>query len=160
DGVDVYGLIRRAESEQRRIPPRLAIFIARAVAKALSSVHGATDAEGAPLHIVHRDVTPSNIYLSNQGEVKLGDFGIARVTRAPHSSGQATAGLKGKFGYLAPEQVAGEEFDHRADLFSLAVVLGDLLIGRRIFPGNGQLAVLLAIRDVNIEPLRRHASSF
>ncbi|HEU5077284.1 MAG TPA: serine/threonine-protein kinase, partial [Polyangiaceae bacterium] len=123
------------------------------------SVHEATDSDGAPLYIVHRDVTPSNIYLSNQGEVKLGDFGIARVTRAPRSSGQPTAGLKGKFGYLAPEQVAGEEFDHRADLFSLAVVLGELLIGRRVFPGNGQLAVLLAIRDVNIEPLRRQADS-
>jgi len=158
DGVDVYGLLRRAETEQRKIPPRLAVFIACAVARALSSVHEATDSDGAPLYIVHRDVTPSNIYLSNRGDVKLGDFGIARVTRAPRS-GQPTAGLKGKFGYLAPEQVAGEEFDHRADLFSLAVVLGELLIGRRVFPGNGQLAVLLAIRDVNIEPLRRQAGT-
>jgi serine/threonine-protein kinase len=158
DGVDVYGLLRRAETEQRRIPARLAVFIASAIARALSSVHDATDSEGAPLYIVHRDVTPSNIYLSNQGEVKLGDFGIARVTHAPRS-GQPTAGLKGKFGYLAPEQVAGEEFDHRADLFSLAVVLGELLIGKRVFPGNGQLAVLLAIRDVNIEPLRRQAGT-
>jgi serine/threonine-protein kinase len=158
DGVDVYGLLRRAESEQRRIPVRLAVFVARAAARALSSVHAACDRDGRPLSIVHRDVTPSNIYLSSKGEVKLGDFGIARITRAPRSSGQPTAGLKGKFGYLAPEQVAGEEFDHRADLFTLAVVLGELLIGRRIFPGNGQLAVLLAIRDVNIEPLRRQAS--
>jgi len=158
DGVDVYGLLRRAEAEQRKIPARLAVFIASAVARALSSVHEASDSDGAPLFIVHRDVTPSNIYLSNQGEVKLGDFGIARVTRMPRS-GQPTAGLKGKFGYLAPEQVAGEEFDHRADLFSLAVVLGELLIGRRVFPGNGQLAVLLAIRDVNIEPLRRQAGT-
>lgn len=158
DGVDVYGLLRRAEAEQRKIPARLAVFIAAAVARALSSVHEASDSDGAPLFIVHRDVTPSNIYLSNQGEVKLGDFGIARVTRMPRS-GQPTAGLKGKFGYLAPEQVAGEEFDHRADLFSLAVVLGELLIGRRVFPGNGQLAVLLAIRDVNIEPLRRQAAT-
>lgn len=159
DGVDVYGLLRRAETEQRKIPARLAAYIAHAIARALSSVHGATDSDGTPLYIVHRDVTPSNIYLSKTGEIKLGDFGIARVTRAPRSNGQPTAGLKGKFGYLAPEQVAGEEFDHRADLFSLAVVLGELLIGRRVFPGNGQLAVLLAIRDVNIEPLRRQASS-
>ena len=135
DGVDVYGLLRRAETEQRRIPARLAVFIACAIARALSSVHDATDSDGAPLFIVHRDVTPSNIYLSNQGEVKLGDFGIARVTRAPRS-GQPTAGLKGKFGYLAPEQVAGEEFDHRADLFSLAVVLGELLIGKARVSGQ------------------------
>jgi serine/threonine-protein kinase len=69
-------------------------------------------------------------------------------------------GLKGKFGYLAPEQVAGEPFDHRADLFALVALLGEMLIGERVFPGSGQLAVLLAIRDANIEPLRSAAQTF
>ncbi len=99
---------------------------------------------------MHRDVTPSNVYLSVSGDVKLGDFGIARVER----EGRVTHpnGLKGKFGYLAPEQVAGEPFNHRVDLFALSAVLGEMLIGERVFPGNGQYAVLLAIRDGNIEP--------
>ena len=72
---------------------------------------------------------------------------------------QPTVGLKGKFGYLSPEQIAGEPFDHRADLFSLTVVFGEMLIGERVFPGSGQLAVLLAIRDGNFEPLRRRQSN-
>jgi serine/threonine protein kinase len=154
EGVDLYRLLRRAESEQRRLPAGLAVFIAREVLAALSSVHAAKDDAGSALNIVHRDVTPSNIYLSVEGHVKLGDFGIARFEQGLKPT-QHSAGLKGKFGYLAPEQVAGEPFDHRADLFALAAVLGEMLIGERVFPGSGQLAVLLAIRDVNIEPLRR-----
>ena len=161
DGVDLYRLLRRVDAEQRKFPPGLAAFIALRVASALVAVHTAHDHEGNALHIVHRDVTPSNIYLSTDGQVKLGDFGIARfeqrVKPAQSSSGGAT-GLKGKFGYLAPEQVAGEPFDHRADLFALTAVFGEMLIGERVFPGSGQLAVLLAIRDVNIGPLRQAAS--
>ncbi|HEY2409509.1 MAG TPA: serine/threonine-protein kinase [Polyangiaceae bacterium] len=158
DGVDLYRLLRRADAEQRRFPPGLAAFIAREVANALEAVHAAKDSDGNALHIVHRDVTPSNIYLSLDGHVKLGDFGIARFEQRVKPA-QPSVGLKGKFGYLAPEQVAGEPFDHRADLFALTAVFGEMLIGERIFPGSGQLAVLLAIRDVNIEPLRRMAGT-
>jgi serine/threonine-protein kinase len=157
EGVDLYRLLRRAEVEERAIPPGVAVHIARRVADALAAVHEARDSDGNDLHIVHRDVTPSNVYLSVDGDVKLGDFGIARVKRGKTT--HPTAGLKGKFGYLSPEQVAGEAFDHRADLFSLAVVLGEVLIGERVFPGSGQLAVLLAIRDVDITPLRRKADA-
>jgi eukaryotic-like serine/threonine-protein kinase len=157
DGVDLYRLLRRAESEQRRFPPALAAHIAREVAEALTAVHGARDNEGNVLHIVHRDVTPSNILLSTEGVVKLGDFGIARFEHRMKPTQNSGGGLKGKFGYLSPEQVAGEPSDHRADLFALTAVFGEMLIGERVFPGSGQLAVLLAIRDVNIEPLRRAA---
>ncbi len=156
EGVDLYRLLRFTEAEQQTIPTALSVYIVRSVAAALGAVHSARDANQEPLHIVHRDVTPSNVYLSTGGAVKLGDFGIARVSehvRAP----SANPGLKGKFAYLAPEQIAGEPFDHRADLFALAAILGELLIGERVFPGSGQLAVLLAIRDANIEPLRRKA---
>lgn len=158
EGVDLYRLLRRAESESRPIPPGLAVHVIRQVAAALAAVHSARGPDGEPLQIVHRDVTPSNVYLSLDGDVKLGDFGIARVSERVRPP-SATAGLKGKFAYLSPEQIAGEHFDHRADLFALAAILGELLIGERIFPGSGQLAVLLAIRDVNIEPLRRKADS-
>lgn len=159
EGVDLYRLLRRSESEQRRIPVGVAVFIARSVLSALAAVHSAVNARGEPLLIVHRDVTPSNVYLSVEGVVKLGDFGIARVEQRTQPAPPA-GGLKGKFGYLAPEQVAGEPFDHRADLFALAALLGEMLIGERVFPGSGQLAVLLAIRDANIEPLRSAAPSF
>lgn len=155
EGVDLFRLLRRAENDQRPLSHELCVYIAARVASALSAVHAACDAQGVPLEIVHRDVTPSNVYLSNEGAIKLGDFGIARVSEPRVRPTQPTAGLKGKFGYLAPEQIAGEPFDHRADLFALTVVLGEMLIGERIFPGSGQLAVLLAIRDGNFEPLRR-----
>jgi len=158
EGVDLYRMLRRADAEQRRVPPGLAAFIAMRVASALSAVHTAHDSDGNALHIVHRDVTPSNIYLSIDGQIKLGDFGIARFEQRVKPA-QPSVGLKGKFGYLAPEQVAGEPFDHRADLFALTAVFGEMLIGERVFPGSGQLAVLLAIRDVNIGPLRQAASS-
>ena len=159
DGVDLYRLLRRCESEQRRLSTGVAVYIVRSLLSALTAVHQATDKHGNPLRIVHRDVTPSNVYLSIDGGVKLGDFGIARVEQ-PTQPQASAGGLKGKFGYLAPEQVAGESFDHRADLFAAAALFGELLIGERVFPGSGQLAVLLAIRDANIEPLRSASLKF
>jgi serine/threonine protein kinase len=156
-GVDAFRLMRRTQSETTRIPPNVGIYIARELCKALACVHALVDEDANPLGIVHRDVTPSNIYLSEAGEVKLGDFGIAR-SFAEKPRAQGTHVLKGKYGYLAPEQVSGEPFDHRADLFSLAVVLSEMMIGQALFPGAGQLAVLLAIRDCRIDPLRASMS--
>jgi serine/threonine protein kinase len=154
EGLDLYRMLRRLDADDKDLPIEISVFVARQIAAALEAVHAAKDDAGRPLRIVHRDVTPSNVYLSVKGEIKLGDFGIARVEEEARST---LGGLKGKFGYLAPEQVSGEEFDHRADLFALAAILGELLIGERVFPGGGQLAVLLAIRDGNIDPLRREA---
>src|SRR5262245_13086494 len=152
-GVDAYRLMRRAQSETRRLPPAVAIYVARELCKALDCVHGLKDENGKPYAIVHRDVTPSNVYLSVTGAVKLGDFGIAR-SFAENTRATGNHVLKGKYGYLSPEQVSGEPFDYHADLFSLAVVLAEMLIGQSLFPGAGQLAVLLAIRDCRIDPLR------
>lgn len=154
DGVDCYRLLRRLRHEGRSCPITVAIHIVREVLHALECVHSALDSSGAPLGIIHRDVTPSNIYLARDGRVKLGDFGIARSTSRATMRNAASAMLKGKIAYLAPEQVAGEEFDSRADLFSVASVLAEMLLGKPLFPGAGQLAILLAIRDCNIDPLR------
>jgi serine/threonine-protein kinase len=154
DGVDGYRLLRRLRHEGRACPTPVAIHVVREVLKALDCVHNAYDSSGSPLGIIHRDVTPSNIYLSREGRAKLGDFGIARSTSRATMRNAASAMLKGKIAYLAPEQVAGEEFDHRADLFSVASVLAEMLLGKPLFPGAGQLAILLAIRDCKIDPLR------
>lgn len=154
DGVDGYRLLRRLRQDNETLPIGVSIYIAREVLRALQSVHAAKDpTSGGSLGIVHRDVSPSNIYLSKNGTVKLGDFGIARSTTRTTLRSEAGQVLKGKFAYLAPEQVAGENADHRADLFSLATVLAEMLLNRPLFPGGGQLAILLAIRDCNIDAL-------
>lgn len=153
DGVDGYRLVRHVRQTGVPLPLNVTLYIAREVLKALACVHAAHDPLGSELGIVHRDVTPSNIYISTEGVVKLGDFGIARsVTRMTLRS-DAGQVLKGKFAYLAPEQVAGEDADHRADLFSLATVLAEMILGKPLFPGGGQLSVLLAIRDCRVDAL-------
>ena len=153
DGVDGYRLIRRMRQDGMMLPVGVTVYVAREILNALGSVHEARDPSGADLVIVHRDVSPSNIYLGKDGTAKLGDFGIARsLSRITLRSEQGHV-IKGKFAYLAPEQVAGENADHRADLFSLATVLAEMLLGKPLFPGSGQLAVLLAIRDCNITAL-------
>ncbi|CAN5924407.1 hypothetical protein BH11MYX4_BH11MYX4_19920 [soil metagenome] len=155
DGVDGYRLLRRLRQDDELLPVGVAIYIAREVLRALESVHAARDPlSGGALGIVHRDVSPSNIYLSKDGKVKLGDFGIARSTTRTTLRSEAGQVLKGKFAYLAPEQVAGEPSDHRADLFSLGTVLAEILLNRPLFPGGGQLAILLAIRDCKVDALQ------
>ncbi|MBL8744692.1 MAG: serine/threonine protein kinase, partial [Myxococcales bacterium] len=151
-GADLSRLIRRARAEERSLGVPLTIHIARELCAGLAYVHDLVDERGFPLGVVHRDVTPSNILLSRHGETKLGDFGIAHVDKS--ALDRASLALKGKYAYLAPEQVSGDHFDHRADLFSLAVVVSEMLIGQPLFPGAGQLAVLLAIRDARIDALR------
>jgi serine/threonine protein kinase len=153
EGCDAYRLLRRLSQQQQTLSVKVAVHVAREVLRALASVHSAQDKNGVPLGIIHRDVTPSNLYLARNGVVKLGDFGIARSTSRATLKNNEASKLKGKFAYLAPEQVAGEPFDHRADLFSLATVLSEMILGQPLFPGSGQLAVLLAIRDTRIDPL-------
>jgi serine/threonine-protein kinase len=157
DGVDGYKLLRRLRQENITLPTGVAVHVAREVLHALASVHQAKNPQGEPLGIVHRDVSPSNIYLSKDGRVKLGDFGIARALNRVSLRSEGGQVLKGKFAYLAPEQVAGEESDQRADLFSLGTILAEMLMNQPLFPGGGQLAVLLAIRDCKTEALDRVA---
>jgi hypothetical protein len=154
DGCDLFRLLRRLANASRTLGRGISVYAARELLRALESVHTARDAAGQPMVIIHRDVTPSNIYLSADGRVKLGDFGIARSANRSTLSTTGGPVLKGKFAYLAPEQVASEGFDQRADLFATAVVLAEMLLGRPLFAGSGQLAVLLAIRDCRIDPLR------
>jgi serine/threonine-protein kinase len=153
DGVDGYRLLRKMRQEGQTMAVGLAVHIGCEVLRALDYVHSAKDEKGKPLGIVHRDVTPSNIYLSKEGRTKLGDFGIARSSTRMTLRSEHGEVLKGKFGYLAPEQVSSEPFDGRADLFSMATVLSEMLLGKPLFPGGGQLAVLLAIRDCRVEAL-------
>jgi serine/threonine protein kinase len=152
-GVDLWRLTRWLARGGRALGIPLAIHVTRRLLFGLHAVHEALDADGTPLGVVHRDVSPSNVLLSDTGEVKLGDFGIAQ-TLLQQSFPQATGAgrTKGKLGYLAPEQVRGQDSDRRADVFAAGVLAAELLMGRPLFTGGSELAILLAIRDAQIRP--------
>ncbi|MEM1418497.1 MAG: serine/threonine-protein kinase, partial [Myxococcota bacterium] len=150
-GCDLWRLTRWLVREGRTLGVPLALHVVEELLRGLEAVHGARDEAGRPLDIVHRDVSPSNVLLSTEGAVKLGDFGIAKATLREERS-RASLGAKGKIGYLAPEQVTGERPDQRADVFSAAVILAELLLGRPLFGCGSELAILLAIRDANVQP--------
>jgi serine/threonine-protein kinase len=152
-GPDLAALLARLRARGRRMPTALSAWIAGRVAEALHHAHGARDAAGWPLGVVHRDVSPQNVLLSFGGEVKLTDFGIAW---APGQGRRDEGGvLRGKVGYMSPEQAEGRELDRRADLFALGAVLHEMLSGERLFRGDSDLAVLQRIRAGEVPPPSR-----
>jgi Protein kinase domain len=128
-GGDLRTLLRKAKRRGHRFSAGAAIYIARQVLAALSYAHVKLDNDGTPLQLIHRDVSPSNVLLSLNGEVKLTDFGIAKA--ATHTS--QFYKVKGKIGYMSPEQARSQELDHRSDLYSLAVCFYEVLTGERLF---------------------------
>jgi len=132
-GGDLRSLLKRAKRRGKRFSPAAAIFICREVLSALAYAHVKRDFDGQPLKLIHRDVSPSNILLSYNGEVKLTDFGIAKA--ATHTS--LFYKVKGKIGYMSPEQARSETLDSRSDLYSLAVCMYEVLTGERLFVHAG-----------------------
>lgn len=132
-GGDLRTLLKRAKRRGRRFSPAAAIYICREVLSALTYAHAKRDFDGKPLRLIHRDVSPSNILVSYAGEVKLTDFGIAKA--ATHNS--LFYKVKGKIGYMSPEQAKSESLDHRSDLYSLAVCFYEILTGERLFVHAG-----------------------
>ncbi|HVV85367.1 MAG TPA: serine/threonine-protein kinase, partial [Kofleriaceae bacterium] len=155
DGIDVLELLRECARTQIRLPAPLAVLIARDVLDALDYAHTATGPDGRPLGLVHRDVSPGNILVSRRGDVKLTDFGIARAVERSHHTEAGI--LKGKYGYMSPEQVSGGELDGKSDVFSLAIVLVEMVMARRLFSAASDLDVLLMVRSANLERMQRHA---
>ena len=159
-GYDLFKVLSRATQVGRRLPVEMCLFIAAEVAKGLAYAHNAKDNDGRPLNIIHRDVSPSNILISEAGEVKVMDFGVARATLSgQQTEGQSRAGvLKGKLGYMSPEQVTGQPFDHRSDVFSLGIILYESMTLKRLFLGRTDLETLVNIRDARIEhKFRKHS---
>lgn len=132
-GGDLRTLLKRAKRRKRRLRPQAGIFIAREILSALAYAHAKLGPDGRPLGLIHRDVSPSNILVSGTGEVKLTDFGIAKAST--HRS--IFYRVKGKVGYMSPEQARGEPLDPRSDLYSVAVCLYEMLTGERLFVQAG-----------------------
>jgi serine/threonine protein kinase len=158
DGLDVLTLLRECARTQIRLPAQFAALIAREVVDALDYAHAAVDAHGRPLHVVHRDVSPSNVLLAWNGDIKLTDFGVALAADRRYKTNTRT--LRGKYGYMSPEQVTGGKVDPRSDLFAVGIVLAEMVMARRLFTSPSDLDVLLAVRDVNIERIDAHADEF
>ena len=144
-GKDLLDVLARCAEMNIKIPLELVLFVAQEMLKGLDFAHRATDQFGEPLNIIHRDVSPSNIMISYAGDVKVGDFGVAKaaIERTLTESGT----LKGKVGYMSPEQVMGDRIDARSDLFSAAIVLFEALSMNRLFVGDSDLDVMLKVRD-------------
>ncbi len=129
DGTDLLKLENTVRSTGRRISFGLAAFIASEIAKGLDYAHSRCDENGESLDIVHRDVSPQNILISHAGSAKIADFGIARARWLNEDAGS----IKGKFGYMSPEQADGQTVDLRTDIYALGIVLYEMLINRALF---------------------------
>ncbi len=152
-GKDLRALFDRVRKRNERIDIPMTCHIVKEVCEALEYAHNKKNERQEALNLVHRDVSPQNIIVSYDGEVKLIDFGIAK---AAGKASKTQAGiLKGKFGYMSPEQVRGRPIDRRSDIFSLGVVLFELLTLERCFQGESDFSTLEKVRNVDI---RRPAS--
>lgn len=141
-----------APGEPRGLPIPVACHIVKKLAEGLDHAHRKRDSKGRPLGIIHRDVSPQNVLISYDGDLKIIDFGIAKA--ANRIVRTQTGILKGKFAYMAPEQARGEPIDHRSDVFAIGVVLYELLTGERAFKGDTDFVLLEKVRRVDVVPAR------
>jgi eukaryotic-like serine/threonine-protein kinase len=149
-GRDLRAIFERCRQRNEPMPIAQACFMAMKMCEGLDYAHNKRDQGGREMALVHRDVSPQNVIVSFEGEVKLIDFGIAK---AAGKMGKTQAGiLKGKFGYMSPEQVRGLPIDRRSDIFSTGIVLYELLTNERLFVGESDFSTLEKVRNVEILP--------
>lgn len=150
DGYDLKTILRRGEDRGNPMTVELALFIASKLASALDYAHRKKDFEEKEMGLVHRDVSPQNVLVSQEGDIKLCDFGIAKAaSKASHTQAGA---LKGKLQYMSPEQAWGRTIDRRSDIFALATVLFEMLTNRKLFTGDNELSILEQVREARVQP--------
>ena len=154
-GLPLLELARAAREAGRPVPIPVAVEVLAQVARGLDDAHEATTPAGDPLGLIHRDVSPHNILLGIDGRARISDFGVARALR--RSQERTRAGhIKGKVGYMSPEQSRQELIDRRSDIFSLGIVAWELVTGRRLFDGVDLFEVLRSIRAAKVPPPEAH----
>jgi serine/threonine protein kinase len=141
-GHHVGRIVKRAVQLGRELPVRFGAAIIYELARALDHAHNAVDSHGEPLDIVHRDISPSNVFVSFRGDVKLMDFGIARASNRTHRTNDGS--IRGKFAYMAPEQIEGQAVDRRTDVYAAGIVLWELTLCRRLFDAPSELDTIRA----------------
>ena len=150
-GEALSRLNRTLRDEGGRVAPNLAAAIACAVLEGLHAAHEATDERGGPLGIVHRDVTPHNVLVGADGVARIADFGVARAAGRLQNSTQAGS-LKGKIGYMSPEQIRSQTVDRRTDIYAAGVVLWEMLAGRRAFEAEDDIAAMARVLTDELQP--------
>ncbi len=154
EGRNLRQILNKMKQENARLSVDQVVYIIKEVSSGLDHAHRCLDgATGKPLNITHRDMSPQNIMLSFEGAIKIVDFGIAKAESQMESTRAGT--LKGKFGYMSPEQAEGQPVDLRTDIFSLGIVLWELLANDRLFVANNEINTLRKIRDCQIPSLRK-----
>lgn len=148
-GRDLTQCLRRCQENSERIPIPHAVFIAARIAEGLELAHALKGSDGRPLNIVNRDVSPSNVRLSYDGDVKLLDFGIAQALMKFTSE---IGVLKGKFSYMSPEQIRGMPLDARTDIFSAGIILHEMLTTEKLFRGDTEFALMEKVRKAEVPP--------
>ncbi|HEY6180239.1 MAG TPA: serine/threonine-protein kinase, partial [Kofleriaceae bacterium] len=155
-GETVRSLLHRAQVQRRTVPLACVLTIAAGTAAGLHHAHERVAADGRPLGIVHRDVSPSNLMVSFEGNVKVVDFGVAKADDRRVETKSGT--VKGKISYLSPEQCRGARVDRRSDLFSLGIVLWEMLTGARLYRRNSDFENMTAIvHEAPVRPSSRRA---
>jgi serine/threonine protein kinase len=149
DGWDLERILQRAHAAGMVWPAALALHVTACVCRALAYAHGKAR-DGKPLEIVHRDISPNNVFISDQGEIKLADFGIAKAQR---KRDQTAAGvIKGKVAYMSPEQAIGGAVDKRSDIFSVGSMLYRMMTNRLPFQAGNDMESLLRVQKGEFEP--------
>ncbi len=155
DGCNLKAIIERQKQKNRRVEIGHAIYIMIECCKALQYAHSLENPDtNEPLGIVHRDISPPNILLSKNGEIKLVDFGLAKANSQIETTDPGV--VKGKFSYLSPEAASGIDVDHRADIFAVGILLWELLTGRRLFFGETDYQTVELVRQAKVPSLAAH----
>jgi serine/threonine protein kinase/Tfp pilus assembly protein PilF len=149
-GKDLRLIVDKSEERGRPLSLEYVLYIASRVCEGLDYAHHLRDLEGKPLHIIHRDISPPNIFITYEGEVKIVDFGIAKA--ATQNTATVEGVIKGKVSYMSPEQAGGESIDQRSDIFSTGILIYEMLTGTRMFEGE-PLQILPKVCEAEFEPL-------
>jgi len=148
EGKDVKGILRKLAERRKVMPVEFAACIAHEMCKGLDFAHKKHDLHGEHLGIIHRDVSPSNILVSYNGDVKVADFGIAKAQISLYNTKDGV--LKGKFEYMSPEQASGEDITPSSDIFACGIILHEMLTGRRLFKTDSDIKTLNRIKAVDV----------